>query len=154
RPPLHPAGPAVRPALGGHPRRHAAPPVNVTGEQLHTLVERLYPLCRSITGDGVRATLDILAESVLLDVHEVPTGTEVFDWTVPREWNIRDAYILAPDGTKVVDFAASNLHVVSYSVPVDTTLSLAELKKHLHTLPEQPDLVPYRTSYYKEDWGF
>jgi aminopeptidase-like protein len=124
------------------------------GEQLLALVKRLYPLCRSITGDGVRATLDILSESILLDVHEVPTGTEVFDWTVPREWNIRDAYILAPDGTKVVDFAASNLHVVSYSVPVDTTLPLAELRKHLHTLPEQPDLVPYRTSYYKEDWGF
>jgi aminopeptidase-like protein len=124
------------------------------GQQLHALVERLYPLCRSITGDGVRSTLDIVNGRIPLTVHEVPTGTPVFDWTIPREWNIRDAFIADASGRKVVDFAESNLHVVGYSVPVDATMSLAELRGHLHTLPEQPDLIPYRTSYYKETWGF
>lgn len=121
---------------------------------MHALVERLYPLCRSITGDGVRATLDIVGEHLDLQVHEVPTGTEVLDWTVPREWNVRDAYIKDPSGRRVVDFRRSNLHVVGYSVPVSATMSLAELRPHLHTLPEQPELVPYRTSYYAETWGF
>jgi aminopeptidase-like protein len=125
-----------------------------TGRELHALVERLYPLCRSITGDGVRSTLDIVGEHIPLTVHEVPTGTQVFDWTVPREWNIRDAYIADAAGRRVVDFAESNLHVVGYSVPVDTTMPLEELLPHLHTLPEQPDLIPYRTSYYQETWGF
>jgi aminopeptidase-like protein len=124
------------------------------GRELYALVERLYPLCRSITGDGVRSTLDILAEHLELTRFEVPTGTQVFDWTVPREWNIRDAYIADEAGNRVVDFRASNLHVVGYSVPVDATMSLEELRPHLHTLPEQPDLIPYRTSYYKETWGF
>src|SRR5215212_6103626 len=121
---------------------------------MHTLVERLYPLCRSITGDGVRATLDVLTESIPFTVHEVPTGTQVLDWTVPKEWNIRDAYVADQSGRRVVDFAASNLHVVGYSVPVRTRMTLAELREHLHTLPNQPELVPYRTSYYKETWGF
>lgn len=121
---------------------------------MHALVERLYPLCRSITGEGVRETLRIVGELLPLQVREVATGTQVFDWTVPQEWQIRDAYVIGPDGTKVVDFAASNLHVVSYSVPVDATMSLAELRPRLHTLPEQPDLIPYRTSYYHQDWGF
>jgi aminopeptidase-like protein len=124
------------------------------GGQMHALVERLYPLCRSITGDGVRATLDVLAESIPLTVHEIPTGTPVLDWTVPREWNIRDAYVADSSGRRVIDFTKSNLHVVGYSVPVRTRMSLAELREHLHTLPQQPDLVPYRTSYYKEAWGF
>lgn len=124
------------------------------GDQMHALVEQLYPLCRSITGDGVRATLDILAESIPLAVHEVPTGTQVLDWTVPKEWNVRDGYVADPSGRRVVDFADSNLHVVGYSVPVRTRMSLAALREHLHTLPDQPDLVPYRTSYYKEMWGF
>lgn len=124
------------------------------GGEMHALVERLYPLCRSITGNGVRATLDILNEYIPLTVREVPTGTQVFDWTVPREWNVRDAYVADASGRRVIDFNESNLHLVSYSVPVDTTLSLEELRPHLHTLPEQPDLVPYRTSYYKEAWGF
>ena len=124
------------------------------GGQMHALVERLYPLCRSITGDGVRATLDVLAESIPLTVHEIPTGTAVLDWTVPKEWNIRDAYVADPEGRRVIDFTKSNLHVVGYSVPVRTRMSLAALREHLHTLPEQPDLVPYRTSYYKEAWGF
>jgi aminopeptidase-like protein len=126
----------------------------MNGNEMHALVERLYPLCRSITGDGVRETLKIVSELVPLDVHEVPTGTEVLDWTVPSEWNIRDAYVKDPDGNRVIDFAACNLHVVGYSVPVHTTLTLDELKPHLHTLPDQPELIPYRTSYYNQTWGF
>jgi aminopeptidase-like protein len=121
---------------------------------MHGLVERLYPLCRSITGDGVRATLDILAESIALTVHEVPTGTKVLDWTVPKEWNIRDAYVADSDGRRVIDFAESNLHVVGYSLPMRTKIALTDLRPRLHTLPEKPSLVPYRTSYYKETWGF
>ncbi|MEW2448492.1 DUF4910 domain-containing protein [Streptomyces parvulus] len=124
------------------------------GERMHALVERLYPLCRSITGDGVRATLAIVDEYVPLRVHEVPTGTRVLDWTVPQEWNIRDAYIADGDGHRVVDFAASSLHVLGYSVPVSATMTLAELRPHLHTLPDRPAWVPYRTSYYEREWGF
>jgi aminopeptidase-like protein len=124
------------------------------GRAMRELVERLFPLCRSITGDGVRRTLEITGESVTLTTHEVPTGTPVFDWTVPKEWNIRGAHLTDPAGNRVVDFADSNLHVVSYSVPVSATMTLEQLRPHLHTLPEQPDLIPYRTSYYKEDWGF
>ncbi|NUT12448.1 MAG: DUF4910 domain-containing protein, partial [Nonomuraea sp.] len=126
----------------------------MTGAEMHDLVRRLYPLCRSITGDGLRRTLEIIGESVPLEITEVPTGTKVLDWTIPREWTIRDAYIKDPDGRKVVDFRESNLHVVGYSAPVEATLSLEELRGHLHTLPDQPDLVPYRTSYYAETWGF
>ncbi|MFG1860322.1 DUF4910 domain-containing protein [Microbispora bryophytorum] len=124
------------------------------GSRMHALVERLYPLCRSITGDGVRRTLEIIAESIPLVVHEVPTGAQVLDWTVPKEWNIRDAYVKDPSGRKVIDFMESSLHVVGYSVPVSATLTLDELRPHLHTLPEQPHLIPYRTSYYAETWGF
>jgi aminopeptidase-like protein len=124
------------------------------GDDLMALIARLYPICRSITGDGVRRTLEILSEQIDLDVHEVPSGTRVLDWTVPPEWNIRDAYVADSSGRRVIDFRASNLHVVSYSVPVRRTMTLDELRPHLHTLPDQPDLVPYRTSYYTEDWGF
>jgi aminopeptidase-like protein len=124
------------------------------GEQIFALAAKLYPICRSITGDGVRETLREIGTHIQLEVHEVPTGTAIFDWTIPREWNIRDAYIKNEQGEKIVDFASSNLHVVSYSVPVRRQVSLTELKKHLHTLPEQPDLIPYRTSYYIESWGF
>ncbi|MFJ2742905.1 DUF4910 domain-containing protein [Streptomyces sp. NPDC087440] len=124
------------------------------GEAMHDLVRRLYPLCRSITGDGVRATLDVVGELLPLQVHEVPTGTQVLDWTVPQEWNIRDAYVADASGRRVVDFAASSLHVLGYSVPVHRTMPLSELRAHLYTLPEQPDLVPYRTSYYAPQWGF
>jgi aminopeptidase-like protein len=123
------------------------------GEDMHALVQRLYPLCRSITGDGVRQTLAIVGEHLDLTVHEVPTGTQVLDWTVPQEWNIRDAYI-ARGHRRVVDFQELNLHVVGYSVPVRRTMPLAELRGYLHTLPNQPDLVPYRTSYYAPTWGF
>ncbi|MER5888827.1 DUF4910 domain-containing protein [Streptomyces sp. NPDC001941] len=129
-------------------------PVTGAGEEMHALVERLYPLCRSITGDGVRATLDIVGEYLPLRVHEVPTGTQVLDWTVPQEWNIRDAYVADASGRRVVDFAASSLHVLGYSVPVRARMELSELREHLYTLPEQPSLVPYRTSYYAPRWGF
>ena len=124
------------------------------GEQIYSLAAELFPICRSITGDGVRATLGKLAALADLDVREVPTGTQAFDWTVPREWNIRDAYIKDSTGSKIVDFAKSNLHVMSYSIPVRKYLPLEELRKHLHSLPQQPDLIPYRTSYYAENWGF
>ncbi|MEU8244846.1 DUF4910 domain-containing protein [Nonomuraea sp. NPDC048916] len=126
----------------------------MTPAEMHALVERLYPICRSITGDGVRRTLEIVGELLPLTVTEVPTGTEVLDWTVPKEWNIRDAYVKDPSGRRVVDFRASSLHVVGYSVPVSGTFTLEELRPRLHTLPDQPSLVPYRTSYYAETWGF
>lgn len=118
------------------------------------LIAAAYPICRSITGDGVRRTLAMIRERIPLEIREVPTGTRVFDWTVPKEWNIRDAWIKDPSGRKVVDFQDCNLHVLNYSVPVHERLPFAELKKHLFTLPDKPDLIPYRTSYYKEAWGF
>jgi aminopeptidase-like protein len=126
----------------------------MTGAEMHELVRRLYPLCRSITGAGLRRTLEIIGESIPLEITEVPTGTRVLDWTIPREWNIREAYIKDAAGGTVVDFRDSNLHVVGYSTPIEATLSLEELRGHLHSLPGQPDLVPYRTSYYAETWGF
>ncbi len=121
---------------------------------MYRFIAEAYPICRSITGDGVRRTLGMLRELIPLEIHEVPSGTPVFDWTVPKEWNIRDAWIADPAGHKVVDFQACNLHVLNYSVPVHERLPLSELKKHLFTLPDKPDLIPYRTSYYKETWGF
>ncbi|UCG59800.1 MAG: DUF4910 domain-containing protein [Phycisphaerales bacterium] len=124
------------------------------GEQMYDLMRELYPICRSITGEGFRQTQDILKQHVPLQIRAVPTGTEVFDWTVPKEWNIRDAYVKDPDGEKVIDFQKSNLHVVNYSVPVNQKMSLEDLAKHLFTLPEHPEWIPYRTSYYEEDWGF
>jgi aminopeptidase-like protein len=123
-------------------------------QEMDELIRELYPICRSITGNGVRQTLQIIQRRIPLAIHEVPSGTQVFDWTVPKEWNIRDAFIKNPQGEKVVDFAKSNLHVVSYSVPFQGKLSLQELKQHLFTLPERPQWIPYRTSYYKENWGF
>ncbi len=128
--------------------------MEVRGDDLYHLVEELYPICRSITGNGVRETLKKLAEHIELTIHEVPTGTQVFDWTVPKEWNIRDAYIKDGNGEKIVDFQRSNLHVMSYSTPVRHTLSLEELKPHLFSLPEHPEWIPYRTSYHNEQWGF
>jgi aminopeptidase-like protein len=130
------------------------PDPRAIGRDLYDLLVELYPICRSITGAGQRETLKILRRYIDLTAHEVPSGTQVFDWTVPREWNIRDAYIRDASGRKIIDFARSNLHVVSYSVPVHRHMSLAALKPHLFTLPEHPDWIPYRTSYYREDWGF
>jgi aminopeptidase-like protein len=123
-------------------------------QTMQALIERLYPICRSITGDGVRETLRILQEHIPIEIHEIATGTEVLDWTVPREWNIRDAWIKNSGGERLVDFQKLNLHVVSYSVPIHRQMSFAELQGHLFTLPGHPDWVPYRTSYYKETWGF
>ena len=128
--------------------------IDIQGHDLYVLVKELYPICRSITGDGVRETLKRLEKYIPLTTHEVPTGTQVFDWTVPKEWNIRDAYIKNGDGEKIIDFENSNLHVMSYSIPVRKTLSLEELKPHLFTLPEHPEWIPYRTSYHNEQWGF
>jgi aminopeptidase-like protein len=128
--------------------------LDTAGEEMMAFIAEAYPLCRSITGDGVRRTLAMIGERIPLEIREVPTGTPVFDWTVPKEWNIRDAWIRDPSGRKVVDFQEHNLHVLGYSVPVHEKLSLEELKKNLFTLPDKPDLIPYRTSYYKEAWGF
>jgi aminopeptidase-like protein len=124
------------------------------GAHMHALVAEAYPICRSITGHGVRRTLDILKKVVALEVHEVPSGTPVLDWTVPPEWNIDDAYVQDAGGRRVIDFRESNLHVVNYSVPIRARMTLAELRPHLFTRPELPDVIPYRTSYYKETWGF
>jgi aminopeptidase-like protein len=124
------------------------------GEEMHRWVAELYPFCRSITGNGVRETLRRVGRILPLTLHEVPSGTRAFDWVVPAEWNIRDAWVKGSRGERVIDFRRSNLHVVSYSRPVKAHLSLAELKPHLHTLPEHPDWVPYRTSYYDAGWGF
>jgi aminopeptidase-like protein len=124
------------------------------GRELFALAAELYPICRSITGAGLRETLAILGRRVPLERHRVASGTRVFDWTVPPEWNIREAWIRGPQGERVVDFARHNLHVVSYSQPIHARMSLAELRPHLHTLPEHPDWIPYRTSYYQRGWGF
>jgi aminopeptidase-like protein len=124
------------------------------GRGLYRFAEMLYPMCRSITGDGIRQTLEMIRDRVPLKIHEVPTGTDVFDWKVPKEWNIKDAYIKTAEGTRVVDFQRSNLHVVNYSAPIHATLPLNELRQHLFTIPEHPEWIPYRTSYYSEEWGF
>ena len=130
------------------------PIIDDIGGDILTLAKIIFPFCRSITGDGVRQTLREVGAHIALDVHEVPTGTPVLDWTIPREWNIRDAYIKNERGEKIVDFTRSNLHVMGYSIPVHRHMSLAELKSHIYTLPDQPDLIPYRTSYYAEHWAF
>ncbi|MGH6944339.1 MAG: DUF4910 domain-containing protein [Geminicoccaceae bacterium] len=124
------------------------------GDEIFALAAEIYPICRSITGGGVRSTLSHLARHIDLEVHEVPSGTEVFDWTIPREWTIRDAWIKNAAGERIVDFQSCNLHVLNYSRPVHARLPLDELKTHVFTLPDQPDLIPYRTSYYAENWGF
>jgi aminopeptidase-like protein len=124
------------------------------GRELHRFVAELYPICRSITGNGIRQTLRIIQQRIPLQIFEVPSGTQVFDWAVPKEWNIDDAYIKDSSGRRVVDFQKCNLHVLNYSVPIHATLPLSEITPHLFTLPEHPDWIPYRTSYYKEDWGF
>ena len=123
------------------------------GASMYELMADLFPLCRSITGAGLRDTLDRIGKILPLQLSEVPTGTQAFDWTVPKEWNIRDAWVANARGEKVIDFRTSNLHVVNYSPPVRRRLSLDELRPHLHTLPDHPTWVPYRTSYYAETGG-
>jgi aminopeptidase-like protein len=124
------------------------------GKDMYEFMSKLFPICRSITGNGVRETLNQIQGHIPLEVHEVPSGTQVFDWTVPKEWNIADAYIKNSEGQKVVDFKQSNLHVVSYSTPIKKSVTRKELSDHVFTLPEHPDWIPYRTAYYKETWGF
>ena len=132
-----------------------APPRAVnSGEEMNRLVADLYPICRSITGNGVRQTLNEIKKLIPLEAHEVPSGTKAFDWTVPKEWNINDAFIKDSSGNRIVDFQQSNLHVMSSSVPVKRKMTLDELKPHLFSLPDHPDWIPYRTSYYAENWGF
>lgn len=121
---------------------------------LERYFDRLWPICRSITGNGLRESFKILSEVIPLEVTEIPSGTQVFDWIVPKEWNISDAYIITPTGQRICEFKKNNLHVVSYSVPVNTKMPFAELKRHLYSLPDRPEAIPYMTSYYKEDWGF
>ncbi len=127
---------------------------NDVGERLYRLAEELFPIIRSITGQGVRDSLGIIDALTPVDVHSIPTGTQVFDWVVPDEWNLRRAYIEDSAGHRIVDSINSSLHVVSYSTPVNATVSLDELRQHLHTLPEHPEWIPYRTSYYRRTWGF
>ena len=124
------------------------------GEEMYRFISELYPICRSITGQGIRDTFGRIQQHIPLSITAVPSGTQVFDWTVPLEWNIRDAYVADRQGVRVIDFKQSNLHVVSYSTPIAARMPLGELKTHLFTLPDHPDWIPYRTSYYKESWGF
>ena len=128
--------------------------LETAGHEMHSLISRLFPICRSMTGAGVRETLQILQEHVPLSIHEVPTGTRVFDWQVPAEWSIRDAYIKDAEGRRVVDFQASNLHVVSGSVGMQATMRWSDLRDNIHTLPDRPEWIPYRTCFHQEGWGF
>jgi aminopeptidase-like protein len=140
--------------MSARPAADPLMPASEPGATAYALIEELYPICRSITGPGVRDTLDIIARYVLLKRRDVPTGTKVFDWEIPREWSIRDAYIKDASGKRLVDFRAHNLHVVNYSVPVRATMMREELEPYLYSLPENPDWIPYRTSYYRDSWGF
>ena len=133
---------------------HEAVCVPTSGRELHAFAARLYPICRSITGEGVRETLRLIRARIPLLIREVPTGTRLFDWEVPEEWNVEDAFVADAHGQRVVDFRQHNLHLVSYSEPVRTTLTRAELLPRVHVRPERPDWIPYRTSYYQRSWGF
>ena len=123
-----------------------------TGKEMYDLIAELFPICRSITGNGVRDTLDIIRNHIPLEIHEIPSGTNVFDWTIPKEWNIKDGYVKNSNGEKIIDFKKTNLHVLNYSMPINKKVSLKELKEHIFTLPEYPKSIPYRTSYYEENW--
>ena len=129
---------------------------NSQGEAMYELCERLFPICRSITGEGFRASLEILNDELggIMQIHSIKSGTKVFDWLVPSEWNCKDAYIITPSGEKICDFKQNNLHLMSYSVPVCQEMHLDELDKHLYSLEHLPNAIPYVTSYYKRRWGF
>ncbi len=127
---------------------------NDIGKEMYRLIEHLFPICRSISGNGVRETLQIIQNHIPITIHEISTGTKVFDWVVPKEWNVVDAYIMDETGNKIIDFKENNLHLVGYSTPINQTLTLSQLQEHLYSLPEQPEAIPYVTSYYKERWGF
>ncbi len=142
--PQDPSPPEVRGALGEE----------TLAQEIDTLLRDLYPICRSITGHGLRASLRRLQAVIPFELHEVPSGTPVLDWTVPNEWNVRDAYIANSRGERVIDFQKHNLHLVNYSVPFRGRMALDDLKLHLHTLPDRPDVIPYRTAYYQPAWGF
>ena len=144
----------LEPALESVTTSPAASKTANLGEEMYRFVTDLFPICRSITGDGVRETLARIQKHVPVDIHEVPSGTKAFDWVIPQEWNIRQAWVKDPSGKKIIDFQDSNLHVLNYSTPVHATLQLKELREHLHSSPEHPDWVPYRTSYYNKNWGF
>lgn len=126
----------------------------VSPRNIAKMIDKLYPICRSITGKGFSDSLEVLQENMNIKISKFKTGTKVLDWTIPKEWNIKDAYVIDPDGKKIIDFKKHNLHVVNYSMPVNKIITLAELKKKLFTLPKQPNAIPYITSYYKKDWGF
>ena len=129
--------------------------IDLIGKEIHKFAATLWPIHRSLTGDGVRKTLsEIQSHLPDLKIYEVPSGTKVFDWIVPKEWKIREAWIITPSGKKICDFSVNNLHLVGYSIPVHKTIKLSELREHLYSLPEQPNAIPYITSYYKEGWGF
>ena len=123
-------------------------------ELIEDYFDRLWPICRSITGNGLRQSYKILQELIPLELEEIPSGTKCFDWTVPKEWNIKEAYIITPGGDKICDLAVCNLHVVNYSVPVNMEITYDELCAHLHYIKSFPEAIPYITSYYKESWGF
>jgi len=146
----------VTTSQGPHMKTNSlTPSPTTTGAQMYTFLEKLFPICRSITGDGARQTHRLIKEVLpSLNIQEIPSGTRCFDWTIPPEWNIRDAYLLDPAGKQIANFKKTNLHILNYSTPIDTQLSLEELQDHLYSLPEQPDLIPYTTSYFEKRWGF
>ena len=122
--------------------------------EIYNDIEKLYPMCRSITGSGIKDTLEYIKNIIPINIHKIKSGEEVFDWKVPKEWNIKDAYIKNSKGEKILELKNHYLHVLNYSIPINKKITLEKLKEHIYTLPEYPDWIPYRTSYYKEDWGF
>ena len=127
---------------------------NNIGIEIYSFIEKLFPICRSITGNGTRKTLELIKQHIPIEINDIPSNTKVFDWNVPKEWNIIDAYVKNSKGEKIIDFKISNLHILQYSISIHKKISLDELKNHLYTLEEYPNWIPYKTSYYQENWGF